>query len=52
MATLDSENKLKGRKVSWTKLHRVDSLNVEAGKVSLTPSGHASKVYFKLFIRN
>ncbi|TMW99249.1 hypothetical protein EJD97_002843 [Solanum chilense] len=50
MATLDSENKLKGRKVSWTKLHRVDSLNVEAGKVSLTPSGHASKGDWKTLL--
>ncbi|KAH0707793.1 hypothetical protein KY289_012869 [Solanum tuberosum] len=50
MATLESENKLKGRKVSWTKLHRVDSLNVEAGKVSLTPSGHASKGDWKTLL--
>lgn len=37
---------MKGRKVSWAKLRRVDSLNLEAGRVSFAPS-HAnnSKVY-------
>lgn len=37
------ENKLKERKVSWAKLRRVDSLNLEAGRVS-TAGGHTSKV--------
>ncbi|XP_070006409.1 potassium transporter 5-like [Nicotiana sylvestris] len=34
---------LKGHKVSWAKLYRVDSLNLEAGKVSNSLAGHASK---------
>ncbi|CAK7336014.1 unnamed protein product [Dovyalis caffra] len=40
------ENKLKGRKVSWGKLRRVDSLNLEAGRVSMSHShsAHNSKV--------
>ena len=37
-------NKLKERKVSWAKLRRVDSLNLEAGRVSMTAT-HPSKVY-------
>lgn len=40
----DQENeKLKERKVSWAKLRRVDSLNLEAGRVS-TAQSHASHV--------
>lgn len=36
---------LKDRKVSWAKLRRVDSLNLEAGRISgRTTHGHASKV--------
>lgn len=35
--------KLKDRKVSWAKLRRVDSLNLEAGRVSLS-AAHSSKV--------
>ncbi|KAK2973818.1 hypothetical protein RJ640_011746 [Escallonia rubra] len=34
---------MKERKVSWAKLRRVDSLNMEAGRVSFTPN-HGSKV--------
>ncbi|KAE9615998.1 putative potassium transporter [Lupinus albus] len=34
--------KLKDRKISWAKLRRVDSLNLEAGRVSMT--GHNSKM--------
>ncbi|KAK7285682.1 hypothetical protein RJT34_20460 [Clitoria ternatea] len=30
------EKKLKDRKISWAKLRRVDSLNLEAGRVSMT----------------
>lgn len=37
------ENKMKERKVSWGKLRRVDSLSLEAGRVS-NPAGHTSKV--------
>ncbi|XP_028776960.1 potassium transporter 5-like [Neltuma alba] len=36
METTKEENKLKERKVSWAKLRRVDSLNLEAGRVSET----------------
>ena len=38
-----NENKLKERKISWAKLRRVDSLNLEAGRVS-TGEGHSDKV--------
>lgn len=34
---------LKDRKVSWGKLRRVDSLNLEAGRLSFKPS-HRSQV--------
>ncbi|CAK8562656.1 unnamed protein product [Lathyrus sativus] len=37
------EKKLKDRKVSWAKLRRVDSLNLEAGRVSMN-TNHHSKV--------
>ncbi|KAJ6341415.1 hypothetical protein OIU78_009563 [Salix suchowensis] len=36
------ENKLKGRKLSWRNLRRVDSLNLEAGRVSMSP-GHGAR---------
>ena len=38
-----NENKLKERKISWAKLRRVDSFNLEAGQVS-SGGGHSSKV--------
>lgn len=38
-----TEKKLKDRKVSWAKLRRVDSLNLEAGRVSMN-ANHNSKV--------
>ncbi|OIT34552.1 PREDICTED: potassium transporter 5-like isoform X1 [Nicotiana attenuata] len=41
---------LKDRKVSWAKLHRVDSLNLEAGKVSTSPARHASKADWKTIL--
>lgn len=44
----ESGEKLKERKVSWAKLRRVDSLNLEAGRVS-TVAGHHSKVYIFLY---
>ena len=39
-------NSLKDRKLSWTKLRRVDSLNLEAGTVSgkHTGGGHGNRV--------
>ncbi|KAF5449181.1 hypothetical protein F2P56_029658 [Juglans regia] len=37
---------MKERKISWAKLRRVDSLNIEAGRVSSSQS-HASKVSWK-----
>ncbi|CAJ2663947.1 unnamed protein product [Trifolium pratense] len=36
-----SEKKLKDRKVSWAKLRRVDSLNLEAGRVSMNANHHS-----------
>ncbi|GAU28514.1 hypothetical protein TSUD_156710 [Trifolium subterraneum] len=36
-----SEKKLKDRKVSWAKLRRVDSLNLEAGRVSMNTNHHS-----------
>ena len=36
------ENKLKGRKISWRNLRRVDSLNLEAGRVSMS-HGHGAR---------
>ncbi|XP_041012634.1 potassium transporter 5-like [Juglans microcarpa x Juglans regia] len=44
--TTDVERNLKERKVSWAKLRRLDSLNLEAGRVS-TSQGHISKVNWK-----
>ncbi|KAK4344160.1 hypothetical protein RND71_037254 [Anisodus tanguticus] len=41
---------LKDRKVSWAKLTRVDSLNLEAGKVSSTPARHASMADWKTIL--
>lgn len=38
-----NENKLKDRKVSWAKLRRIDSLNLEAGRIS-TAGGDTSGV--------
>nr|GMD81798.1 potassium transporter 5-like [Ipomoea batatas] len=43
--TLDAGNsvttaRLKDRKISWAKLRRVDSLNLEAGRVSFAPTNH------------
>nr|GLL44001.1 potassium transporter 5-like [Ipomoea trifida] len=32
--------RLKDRKISWAKLRRVDSLNLEAGRVSFAPTNH------------
>lgn len=37
-----STNNMKDRKVSWAKLRRVDSLNLEAGRVSFPPTHHAN----------
>ncbi|KAK2992675.1 hypothetical protein RJ640_014925 [Escallonia rubra] len=39
----NNNSNMKERKVSWAKLRRVDSLNMEAGRVSSTPI-HGSKV--------
>ncbi|XP_016460111.2 potassium transporter 5-like [Nicotiana tabacum] len=55
MASSDREEaaengQLKDRKVSWAKLHRVDSLNLEAGKVSTSPARHASKADWKTIL--
>ncbi|KAJ0046294.1 hypothetical protein Pint_05573 [Pistacia integerrima] len=41
--TLEMERNLKEKKVSWAKLRRIDSLNMEAGRISRT-HGHGSKV--------
>ncbi|RYR02840.1 hypothetical protein Ahy_B06g081677 isoform B [Arachis hypogaea] len=43
---VETNNKLKDRKVSWAKLRRVDSLNLEAGRVSLSGS-HGSKLSWR-----
>ncbi|XP_015968270.1 potassium transporter 5 [Arachis duranensis] len=43
---VETNNKLKDRKVSWAKLRRVDSLNLEAGRVSLSDS-HGSKLSWR-----
>ncbi|GLT86802.1 hypothetical protein SLE2022_049190 [Rubroshorea leprosula] len=41
----EAEPKLKGRNLSWAELRRVDSLNLEAGRVtSSTPNSRASNV--------
>ncbi|XP_070044591.1 potassium transporter 5-like [Nicotiana tomentosiformis] len=55
MASSDREEaaengQFKDRKVSWAKLHRVDSLNLEAGKVSDSPARHASKADWKTIL--
>ncbi|KAH7688693.1 Potassium transporter protein [Dioscorea alata] len=42
----ESEQVLKGKKLSWGKLHRVDSFHVEAGRVS-NAHHHASQVGWK-----
>ncbi|KAF5182472.1 Potassium transporter, partial [Thalictrum thalictroides] len=42
----DAEHTMKDRKVSWTKLRRLDSINLEAGIVSNVPS-HAAQMGFK-----
>ncbi|KAJ1390757.1 Potassium transporter [Sesbania bispinosa] len=42
-AAKETAEKLKERKVSWAKLRRVDSLNLEAGRVSMI-ANHASKM--------
>ncbi|XP_016540685.1 potassium transporter 5-like [Capsicum annuum] len=39
-----------GKQVSWAKLHRLDSLNVEAGKVSSFLAGHTSKGDWKTLL--
>ncbi|KAF7839446.1 potassium transporter 5-like [Senna tora] len=44
----ERENKLKERKVSWAKLRRVDSLNLEAGRVSTTQRQLSWKVTLSL----
>ncbi|XP_019180294.1 PREDICTED: potassium transporter 5-like [Ipomoea nil] len=36
----NTTTRLTGRKVSWSKLRRVDSLRLEAGRVSFAPSHH------------
>jgi hypothetical protein len=41
--TTEVETKLKDRKLSWARLRRVDSLNLEAGRVSM-PHSHTSNV--------
>lgn len=43
-----TEKKLKDRKVSWAKLRRVDSLNLEAGRVSMN-ANHNSKVFMHIY---
>lgn len=47
--TTEPEPALKGRKISWAKLRRVDSLHLEAGRVSHAAS-HGSKVWSYLFL--
>lgn len=49
MSEVETKNQMKERKVSWAKLRRVDSLNLEAGRVSMTHS-HGSQVMAMLFI--
>ncbi|GFQ04434.1 potassium transporter 5 [Phtheirospermum japonicum] len=41
--TTNAANMAKERKVSWARLRRVDSLNMEAGNVSSKPNHHASR---------
>ncbi|GLU15672.1 hypothetical protein SLE2022_321440 [Rubroshorea leprosula] len=42
--TAGAERKLNDRKLSWANLHRGDSFNLEAGRVSSAPNHHASHV--------
>lgn len=49
MSEVETKNQIKERKVSWAKLRRVDSLNLEAGRVSMTHS-HGSQVTAMLYI--
>lgn len=51
MSEVETKNQMKERKVSWAKLRRVDSLNLEAGRVSMTHS-HGSQVTAMLYIHN
>lgn len=44
----DAKRNMKERKVSWAKLGRSDSLNVEAGRVSMSHA-HSSKVRIAYF---
>ncbi|KAL3637069.1 Potassium transporter 5 [Castilleja foliolosa] len=39
----ETNNVIKERKVSWARLRRVDSLNMEAGNVSSKPTHHATR---------
>ncbi|KAK4413524.1 Potassium transporter 5 [Sesamum alatum] len=39
----EKESNIRERKVSWARLRRVDSLNLEAGNLSFKPSHHASR---------
>ncbi|KAH6837906.1 high affinity K+ transporter 5 [Perilla frutescens var. hirtella] len=41
-ATRENESNIEERKVSWARLRRVDSLNMEAGNLSFKPTHHAS----------
>ncbi|KAG5228042.1 potassium transporter [Salix suchowensis] len=43
---VEVETKLKDRKLSWAKLRRIDSLHLEAGRVSM-PYGHTSTISWK-----
>lgn len=46
--TVETDKNLKEKKVSWAKLRRVDSLNLEAGRISGAHGGHhGSKVCIK-----
>ncbi|OIT05619.1 PREDICTED: potassium transporter 5-like [Nicotiana attenuata] len=45
-----SNKQLKDRKFSWAKLHRVDSLNLEAGKVSNSAARHGSKADWRTIL--
>lgn len=47
----EMEKKLKEKKMSWGKLRRVDSLNLEAGRFSDFGGRHGSKVFlFALYL--
>lgn len=50
---VNGEQRLKDRKVSWANLTRVDSLNLEAGKVSSAGAKHRTEVYrnYKFILR-